>query len=92
MRRREFIAALSAAAWPSAAWAQRAALPAVGYLNSGSGEDARLLAAFRQSLKEVGFVERENVSIEQGIVLFNSIIHPVEDISNVPQINVHKVA
>jgi putative tryptophan/tyrosine transport system substrate-binding protein len=64
MRRREFIAGLSAAAWPSAVWAQRAALPAVGYLNSGSGEDARLLAAFRQGLKEVGYVERENVSIE----------------------------
>ena len=39
-------------------------MPVVGYLNSGSGEDAGLLAAFRQGLKEVGYVERENVSIE----------------------------
>jgi putative tryptophan/tyrosine transport system substrate-binding protein len=65
MKRREFIAGLgSATAWPVVARAQQAAMPVVGYLNSGSGEDARLLAAFRQGLKEVGYVERENVSIE----------------------------
>jgi putative ABC transport system substrate-binding protein len=65
MRRREFIVGLgSAAALPLAARAQQPVMPVVGYLNSGSGEDAGLLAAFRQGLKEVGYVERENVSIE----------------------------
>jgi putative ABC transport system substrate-binding protein len=65
MRRRQFIAGLGgAAAWPVVGRAQQPSVPVVGYLNSGSGENARLLAAFRQGLKEAGYVERENVSIE----------------------------
>ena len=65
MMRREFIAGLgSVVTCPAAARAQQPALPVVGYLNSGSEENARFLAAFRQGLKEAGYVERENVSIE----------------------------
>jgi putative ABC transport system substrate-binding protein len=66
MRRREFISLLgSAAAWPFAARAQPAVTPVVGFLNSTSPEpSAGRLRAFRQGLKETGYVEGENVAIE----------------------------
>jgi len=64
MRRREFIAGLSAAALPFAARAQQA-MPVIGYLSSGSqaGFTSRL-AAFRRGLDEMGYREGQNVSIE----------------------------
>jgi putative ABC transport system substrate-binding protein len=66
IRRREFIVALpSAAAWPLAARAQQSAMPVVGYLSSHSpGTSAPLTGAFRQGLKDSGYVEGENVRIE----------------------------
>jgi putative tryptophan/tyrosine transport system substrate-binding protein len=67
MRRRAFIAALSSAAamWPVAAGAQQAAMPVIGYLSGQSAIPfAPLTAAFRQGLKQTGFEEGRNVTIE----------------------------
>jgi putative tryptophan/tyrosine transport system substrate-binding protein len=67
MRRRDFIKIVtaSAAAWPLAAQAQRAALPLIGYLSSRSpGNSADIIAAFRRGLNEIGFVDGQNVIVE----------------------------
>ena len=66
MKRREFITLLSgAAAWPLGARAQPRITPVIGYLNAPVPEGyADQLRAFRQGLKESGFVEGENVAID----------------------------
>jgi ABC-type uncharacterized transport system substrate-binding protein len=67
MRRRDFFGVLggAAVAWPLAARAQQSALPVVGLLEPTSPEAfADRLRAFRQGLRDTGYVEGENVAIE----------------------------
>ncbi len=67
MRRRDFIELLvcGAATWPISAHAQQPTTPVIGFLNTASLETyPNLLRAFHRGLKETGYIEGENVTIE----------------------------
>jgi putative tryptophan/tyrosine transport system substrate-binding protein len=67
MKRRDFITLLgsTAASWPLAARAQQAAMPSIGVLSPGSAAiSARSIAALRQGLRNLGYVEGRNIAIE----------------------------
>jgi putative tryptophan/tyrosine transport system substrate-binding protein len=65
--RRQFVAALGgvAVAWPLTARAQQPGMPRIGVLNGASqSEYGHLIAAFREALRENGYVENQNIEIE----------------------------
>jgi putative ABC transport system substrate-binding protein len=67
LRRRDFVTLLGSAAvsWPLAARAQQAAMPTIGFLHPASPDgNPDRLRAFRLGLRDVGFVESQNVAIE----------------------------
>jgi putative ABC transport system substrate-binding protein len=66
MRRREFIVGLGAAAWPLSARAQQPTVPVMGYLGAQSADDdyKNITVPFLQGLREIGYVEGQNVGIE----------------------------
>ena len=66
MKRREFIAGLAGtAAWPMEAARAQQAVPVIGFLNTASPEPfAHLVDAFARGLKETGFIDGNNITIE----------------------------
>jgi hypothetical protein len=67
MLRRKFLGVMggAVATWPLAAGAQQAAIPVIGFIHGGSAlAYVPFINAFRQGLRQTGFVEGSNVNIE----------------------------
>jgi putative tryptophan/tyrosine transport system substrate-binding protein len=68
VKRREFIAGMGSAAatWPLAARAQQPAIPVIGFLSAQSADDdyRNVTVPLLQTLKEIGYVEGQNVAVE----------------------------
>jgi putative tryptophan/tyrosine transport system substrate-binding protein len=65
MKRREFIGGLGAATWSVVARAQQGTVPVIGFLSPGSAATRQItLAAVRQGLAQLGYVEDQNLTIE----------------------------
>ena len=67
MRRREFITLLggAAAAWPFAARAQQPAkVPRVGILSPAASETAGTLSAFREGIRDLGYIEEQTIALD----------------------------
>ena len=68
IRRRDFVILLgcgTVAAWPLAARAQRPSIPVIGFLDAATAADTLYrVSAFRDGLKEAGFIDGHNVAIE----------------------------
>jgi putative ABC transport system substrate-binding protein len=67
MRRRDFIKGIagSTTAWPLVARAQQSTIPIIGLLSPrASGDVPQLVAAIRQGLKDSGYLEGQNLTIE----------------------------
>src|SRR5262245_63634076 len=76
MHRRSFLTLLgtsaAASAWPLAARAQQQPMPVIGRLRSDTNVgDVKSLAAFRQGLGSMGYVEGQNVAIEHRYADFH---------------------
>ena len=66
MRRREFITLLggAVAAWPLAAWSQQSKLARIGALYIGTADEEALKTNLREGLRELGYVEGQNIEFE----------------------------
>src|SRR5262249_4388028 len=69
MRRRDFVKGLvgSTAAWPLRAYAQQSLTPVIGFLHSGIAEQTTQLDSFRMGLKESGFEDGRDVSVQLAL-------------------------
>jgi putative ABC transport system substrate-binding protein len=65
MNRRTFIAGLGgAAAWPTVARAQQAAMPVIGWLNVANPRSSPQNQAFEQRLRELGYIDGQNIAVD----------------------------
>jgi putative tryptophan/tyrosine transport system substrate-binding protein len=64
MLRREFLVLMAGAGWPAAGLAQSAKTPRIGILALGNPDPAPFLKEFREGLRQLGYVEGQNIAIE----------------------------